>query len=212
MSGQPKKHALPEGVYGITSGDYGLTQVESAKLLLEAGIRMIQYREKKASSKKMYEEALAIRRLCDEYGATFIVDDRVDIALAVGADGVHVGRDDLPPSVVREIFPEGIIGVSACTVEEATEAEAAGATYLGVGSIYPSPTKPDSEVIGEEGLRRILERVRTPVYAIGGIRLEHVRRLRSLGVKGVVAISAILAQKDPLEAAKSFVREWAEAK
>lgn len=203
---------LPEGLYGITSGDYGLKQVEAARVLLEAGVKILQYREEKASSRKMYEEALEIKRLCQKYGAIFIVDNRVDIALAVDADGVHVGQDDLPARVVKEIFPGKIVGVSAQTVEQALEAEAAGASYLGVGSVYPSPTKPDSKVIGEEGLKEIVDRVKVPVYAIGGIRLEHVKKLKKLGVRGVAAISAVLAEPDPLTAAKRFIGEWAEAK
>ncbi|MEM0119971.1 MAG: thiamine phosphate synthase [Thermoprotei archaeon] len=199
---------LPEGVYGITSGDFHYTQVEVARILLKAGVRIIQYREKKAPAKRMYEEALEIKRLCAQYGAKFIVNDRVDLALSVEADGVHIGQDDLPLTAVKKILPGGLIGVSARTVEQALEAEALGATYLGVGSIYPTTTKGDAQYTGEEGLKNILEKVSIPVYAIGGIKLEHVCRLKSFGVRGVAVISAILGEPDPMQAAKRFVEEW----
>ncbi|PSO06348.1 thiamine phosphate synthase, partial [Candidatus Marsarchaeota G2 archaeon BE_D] len=108
----------------------------------------------------------------------------------------------------RRVFPHGIIGVSARSVEEALAAEANGATYLGVGSVYPTNTKADTKLIGEEGLRSILGRVSIPVYAIGGIKLEHLRKLKAYGVKGVAVVSAILGDADPREAAKRFVSEW----
>ncbi|PSO06253.1 hypothetical protein B9Q04_16980, partial [Candidatus Marsarchaeota G2 archaeon BE_D] len=106
------------------------------------------------------------------------------------------------------VFPNGIIGVSARSVEEALAAEANGATYLGVGSVYLTNTKADTKLIGEEGLMSILGRVSIPVYAIGGIKLEHLRKLKAYGVKGVAVVSAILGDVDPREAAKRFVSEW----
>jgi len=199
---------LPGGVYGITSADFGGTHVEAARMLLEGGVKIIQYREKHASTRRMFEEASEIRKLCSEFGAVFIVNDRVDIALAVGADGVHLGQDDLPLGAARRVFPNGIIGVSARSVEEALAAEANGATYLGVGSVYLTNTKADTKLIGEEGLMSILGRVSIPVYAIGGIKLEHLRKLKAYGVKGVAVVSAILGDVDPREAAKRFVSEW----
>lgn len=199
---------LPGGVYGITSADFGGSHVEAARMLLEGGVKIIQYREKHASTRRMFEEAREIRRLCLDWGAVFIVNDRVDVALAVGADGVHLGQDDLPLTAARRLLPEGIIGVSARSVDEALAAEANGATYLGVGSVYPTHTKADTELIGEEGLKSILGRVRIPVYAIGGIRLEHLKRLKAYGVRGVAVISAILGDADPRGAARRFVSEW----
>jgi thiamine-phosphate pyrophosphorylase len=199
---------LPGGVYGITSTAYGLTHTECAKILLEAGVRIIQYREKNASTRKMYGDACAIKTLCERHGAVFIVNDRLDIALAVGAHGVHLGQDDLPLAEARRLFPEGIIGVSAHTLDQALEAEAGGADYLGVGSVYPTNTKGDAHLIGEDGLARIVGGVRIPVYAIGGIGVHNIRALKALGVKGVAVVSGILADGNPAAAAKRFVDGW----
>ena len=192
------------GVYFITSSEFGWTHEELAKMALEAGVRIIQFREKNMSTKRMFEIARRLRKMTDEYGATFIVNDRVDLALAVGADGVHVGQDDLPAEVVREIF-DGIIGVSAHTVDEAKRAERF-ADYLGVGPVFGTKTKKDAkEPIGVEGLRRIVRSVSIPVIAIGGINRSNVLEVLKAGVAGVAVISAIAGAKDPKEEAKRLV-------
>ena len=192
------------GVYFITSSEFGWTHEELAKMALEAGVRIIQFREKNMSTKRMFEIARRLRKMTDEYGATFIVNDRVDLALAVGADGVHVGQDDLPAEVVREIF-DGIIGVSAHTVDEAKRAERF-ADYLGVGPVFGTKTKKDAkEPIGVEGLREIVLSVSIPVVAIGGINRNNVLEVLKAGVAGVAVISAIAGAKDPKEEAKRLV-------
>lgn len=198
----------PPGIYGITSGEFGMGHREAARIMLEAGIRIIQYREKSAPARAMADDARAIRELCASYGATFIVDDRVDIAYASGADGVHLGQDDLPIDIARRLIGDAIVGASAGTPEEARRAEEEGADYVGAGSVFPTSTKGDAHVIGIGGLRAIVGSVHIPVYAIGGIKLEHVRALRSIGVHGVAVISAILGSPDPPAAARAFVREW----
>jgi len=192
------------GVYFITSSEFGWTHEELAKMTLEAGVRIIQFREKKMSTKRMFEIARRLRKMTEEYDATFIVNDRVDLALAVGADGVHVGQDDLPVEVVREIF-DGIIGVSAHTVDEAKRAERF-ADYLGVGPVFGTKTKKDArEPIGVEGLRKIVRSVSIPVVAIGGINRSNVLEVLKTGVVGVAVISAIAGAKDPKEEAKRLV-------
>ncbi|PMP73186.1 MAG: thiamine phosphate synthase [Aciduliprofundum sp.] len=198
---------LPSGIYGITSRDFGYTHVESAEILLRAGIRIIQYREKNASTRTMLDEARKIKNLCREYGAIFIVNDRMDIALAVEADGIHVGQDDMPLSIVKKFF-NGIVGVSASNISEALEAQKGGADYLGVGSIFPTGTKKDSEVIGLEVLGEIAKSVRIPIYAIGGITLENLRELKKFNIHGVAVISAILGSNEPISTARKFLEEW----
>jgi thiamine-phosphate pyrophosphorylase len=198
---------LPEGIYGITSRDFGLTHIESARVLLRAGIKIIQYREKEASTRRMLEEAREIKKLCMDHGAIFIVNDRMDIALAVEADGIHIGQDDMPLEIVKRFF-HGIVGVSASNLREAMEAQKGGADYLGVGSIYPTGTKKDSEIIGIDVLREIARNVNIPIYAIGGINLDNLANIKKLKIHGVAVISAILASKDPENIARRFLEEW----
>jgi len=200
--------SLPEGIYGITTRGWGFSHESSAQLLLEAGVRIIQYREKGSTTADMVFTAKKLKEICQSYGAVFIVNDRVDVAYASEADGVHLGHEDLPISAAREILGGAVIGASASSVDEGLAAERAGATYIGAGSIFPSSTKPEEGLLGLEGLKRLLTSVKLPVYAIGGIKLEHVKLLKGLGVRGVAVISAIFSARDPREQAKRFVSEW----
>ncbi|WP_291766745.1 thiamine phosphate synthase [Caldivirga sp. UBA161] len=203
---------LPRGIYGITDDSYNVkSHVDAAKVFLEGGVRIIQYRRKEGSIRQMLNEAKEIRKLCSQYGAVMIVDDRVDIAILSDADGVHVGLEDAPVDEVKRRFSGIIIGASASTIDEAKEGERAGADYLGAGSIFPSPTKPDYRILGLEGLRKVTQVVSIPVYAIGGITLESIPAIKATGAWGAAVISGILAAKDPLEMAKRFVKAWDEA-
>jgi thiamine-phosphate pyrophosphorylase len=200
---------LPRGIYGITDTSYTVkSHVEAAKAFLEGGVRIVQYRRKEGSIRVMLEEAREIRRLCNEYGAVFIVDDRVDIAILSDADGVHVGLDDAPVDAIRSRFGGLVIGASASTVEEAVQGKNAGANYIGAGSVFPSPTRPDYRVTGLDGLRRIVAAVDIPVYAIGGITLETLPAIKATGAWGAAVISGILAAKDPVKMARAFVETW----
>ncbi|MFQ1020484.1 thiamine phosphate synthase [Tardisphaera saccharovorans] len=200
---------LPKGLYGITVRRWGHDHATSAKLLLEAGARIIQYREKEPlSAREMIAQAKKVKELCESYGALFIVNDRVDVAYASEADGVHVGQEDFPAGIARKMLGDAIIGVSASTVSEGVKAEEDGADYVGAGSVFPSSTKPEERILGIEGLKQLVGLVKIPVYAIGGIRLEHVRMLKGLGVAGVAVISAIFASEEPRKVARSFVEEW----
>lgn len=199
---------LPMGIYGITSRDFGKTHLESAKILLEAGIKIIQYREKTASTRTMFSDAKEIKKLCREYNALFIVNDRVDIALASDADGVHLGQEDMPIEIAKKILPGKIIGISVSNTKETLEAQHNGADYLGAGSIFPTGTKKDSTVIGLEKLGEIMSVARVPVYAIGGITLENLDMVKKYNVHGVAVISAILASDDPAKTAREFIRRW----
>ena len=139
---------LPEGLYGITVRAWGFDHERSAQVLLEAGARIIQYREKELGVREMIKQARQVRELCRSYGAVFIVDDRVDVAYASEADGVHLGQEDFPADIARKLLGDAIIGVSASTPQEGVEAEKNGADYIGAGSIFPSSTQPEERVLG----------------------------------------------------------------
>jgi len=192
------------GVYFITDSRFGYTHEELAEKALRVGVRTIQFREKKLSTKRMYEIGKRIRELTKEYGALFFVNDRIDVALVVDADGVHIGQDDMPAEVAREVFP-GYIGVSASSIEEAKKDEKY-ADYLGVGPVFPTKTKEDAgEAIGVEGLGKIVENVKVPVVAIGSINIENAVEVLKTGVAGIAVISAIAAAEDPEKSARELV-------
>ncbi len=196
-------------LYVITDATFrGRTHEEVARAALEGGATVLQFREKRASTRALYETALRLRRLCAEFGVPFIVNDRVDIALAVDADGVHVGPDDLPVAVARRILgPHRIVGASAGTVEEALQAQEEGANYLGVGAIYATGTKPDAGApIGPQALREIVRAVRIPVVGIGGISVHNLAEVIGAGAAGVAVISAVAAAEDMLRATRALRR------
>ena len=170
--------------------------VKSVEDALRGGATSIQLRLKDSSTREMIEVGKAIRRLTRDYGALYFVDDRVDVALATDADGVQLGPEDMPIVIAKEIAPNLIIGASVYSVDEAVEAEKEGASFLGAGSVFPSPTKPDARVIGLDGLRRIVESVRIPVVAIGGINKDNVEAVLRTGVAGVAVISAVMGAED----------------
>ena len=171
-------------------------EVESVRQALEGGATAIQMRIKDASTREMYEIGRELRKLTNEYDALFFVDDRIDVALAVNADGVQLGPEDMPIEVAKEIAPNLLIGASVYSLEEALDAEAKGADYLGAGSVFPTKTKSDVRVIGLEGLRRIVESVSIPVVAIGGINRENAREVLKTGVDGIAVISAVMGAND----------------
>ncbi len=175
--------------------------VDVARQALEAGVKVIQYREKRKSGKEMYREAMEIVELCRSYDAVMIVDDRVDIAMAVEADGVHVGQEDIPYERVREIF-SGILGVSVKSVEQAKKAEPF-ADYLGAGAVFPTKTK-DSSVIGIEGLKKIVESVKIPVVGIGGINEKNITEVVRAGASPAV-VSAVSHARDVKKAARKLI-------
>ncbi len=168
---------------------------------LEGGATAIQMRIKNAPTREMVEIGKGLRKLTDEYGALFFVDDRVDVALAVSADGVQVGPDDMPVPLVKEMAPNLLIGASIYSLEEAVKAEREGADYLGAGAVFPTRTKADARYLGLDGLKTILETVKIPVVAIGGINHENVREVLRLGVDGIAVISAIVGAPDVKRAA-----------
>lgn len=172
---------------------------------VKGGVTIVQLREKNSSGKIFYEKALRLKELLSHYQVPLIINDRVDIALAVNADGVHVGQDDLPLTSVRKIVPESmIVGVSVSNVEEAKEAEKNGANYIGVGSIYPTQTKSDAKIIPEGMLEKVANSVSIPAVAIGGIHLDNVQTIIHSGISGIAVVSSIMEAKNPKQAAQLF--------
>lgn len=166
---------------------------------------MVQLREKNLDDAHFLAEARALQQLCREYRVPFLINDRVDICLAVGADGVHVGQSDMEAGDVRaKLGPDKIIGVTAKTVEQAMLAEQRGVNYLGVGAVFPTGTKSDTSVIDHRTLREICAAVSIPVVAIGGISQDNVGILRGSGIDGIAVVSAVYGQKDVRRAAETL--------
>ncbi len=200
------RRPLDLSVYVITdrrlAGDRSILDVVRAAI--RGGATVIQLREKEATTREMVELGQALLQITREAGVPLIVNDRVDVALAIDADGVHVGQDDMPAAIARRLIgPDKILGVSAETVEEALAAQRDGADYLGVGDIYGTTTKPDAgPPIGLEGLRRIVEAVTIPCVGIGGITPENAAAVVKAGAAGVAVVSAVMAAPDPEEATR----------
>ena len=165
----------------------------------------MQLREKKLDEESFLKEAIEIKELCRRYNVPFVINDNVDIALEMDADGVHVGQSDMEALDVRaKLGPDKIIGVSAQTVEQAILAEKHGADYLGVGAVFPTGSKDDAEEVTFETLKAICQAVKIPVIAIGGISKVNVLELAGSGICGIAVISAIFAAKDIEEATKEL--------
>jgi thiamine-phosphate pyrophosphorylase len=181
--------------------------VDVVRSALEAGAPAVQLRAKDRGARDLAELARTLRRETSARGALFFVNDRVDVALAVEADGVHLGPEDPPLQAVRRIAPPGfLIGMSTDDPDEAREAERLGADYLGVGTIWPTPSKPDAGAsIGPEGLARVARAVSIPVVGIGGVTLDRVPLLRDTGVAGVAVIGAVMEADDPIEAVRRIL-------
>jgi thiamine-phosphate pyrophosphorylase len=187
----------------------GRSHLEVAEAAIAGGADVLQLRDKEASGGRLYREALQLRVLTRDAKVPFIVNDRLDIALAVDADGVHVGQSDLPASVVRRVMGPGkILGVSVDTVEEAAQAEKDGADYLGVGPVFEARgTKPDAgEPVGLDRIARIRRHCRLPIVAIGGIDAGNARKVREAGADGAAVISAIVSADDIAGAARRLKR------
>ncbi|MGY0836704.1 thiamine phosphate synthase [Aerococcus urinaeequi] len=169
--------------------DVFLQVVEEA---IKAGVTLVQYRDKTATSRDAYALALKLKAITDRYAVPLIIDDRVDLALAVDAAGVHIGDDELPVDVVRKLIGSNkILGVSAKTIDRAKEAYQQGADYLGVGAIFPTTTK-DSSLVTKETLRTITSKVPIPIVAIGGIHLDNMDELKDTGIAGISVVSEIM--------------------
>lgn len=175
----------------------GRALLDCVREALDGGVTLVQYRAKTASSAEMYAEALQLKALCDSFKVPLIINDRLDIAMAVGAAGVHLGQDDLPCAAARKILGEDyIIGVSAHNPAEAKAALQSGADYLGCGAVFGTATKADVKKLGTEELTAICREKGLPVVGIGGVTADNYREVRVAGADGAAIVSGILAQPD----------------
>lgn len=191
-------------LYAVTDRTWlgGASLSWAVKEALTGGITLLQLREKKLTDREMLQEAQELLPLCHRHGVPLIINDRVQVALDAGADGVHLGQEDMSPREARAILgPDAIIGVSARTVESAQRAEQEGADYLGVGAVFSTSTKTDAQNISPETLRQICQAVHIPVVAIGGIGPDNILELLGCGIQGVAVVSSIFAQKNIAQAA-----------
>ena len=197
-------------LYGITDRYWlnGRPLIHDVQLALEGGVTMIQLREKNLDEESFYREAIEIKELCKKFHVPFIINDNVELAKKVDADGVHVGQNDMAAQDVRAIIgPDKILGVSTQTVEEALLAQKMGADYLGVGAVFPTGSKDHCWVLSHDLCREICSAVTIPVVAIGGINLGNISKLSGLGFSGISLISAIFGQSDIKSAAMKLKEE-----
>ena len=193
------KPAIDYSIYLVTDEAclHGRPLLKCVEKALAAGVTLVQYRAKAADGGVLYAEACRLKELCDKYNVPLIINDRLDIALAVGAAGVHLGQDDLPCAVARRLLGEDfIIGVSAHNPAEAVQAVSEGADYLGCGAVFGTATKHDVAKLGLENLRAIRKAVAVPMVGIGGITADNYAEVLATGADGAAIVSGILAQDD----------------
>lgn len=201
------KNKIDYTLYLCTDRDLmsSATIEENVELAIKGGCTVIQLREKNCSSKEFYDLAVSVKKITDKYNVPLIINDRVDIAMAVDAAGVHIGQSDLPADVVRRIIGDDkIIGVSTAKLEEALKAVKDGADYLGVGAMYSTDTKTDARPVTMEELKEIRKNVNIPIVVIGGINMNTLGNFKNMGIDGLAVVSAIVAQPDVEKAAKDM--------
>lgn len=202
------KPAIDYSIYLVTDEAclHGRPLLECVEEALAAGVTLVQYRAKAADGGVLYAEACRLKELCDKYSVPLIINDRLDIALAVGAAGVHLGQDDLPCAVARRLLGEDfIIGVSAHNPAEAVQAVSEGADYLGCGAVFGTATKHDVAKLGLENLHAIRKAVAVPMVGIGGITADNYAEVLATGADGAAIVSGILAQDDIGSVVKKLV-------
>jgi thiamine-phosphate pyrophosphorylase len=173
---------------------------------LQGGAGIVQLRDKTGSKREILGKAKALRSLTRRYGALFIVNDHIDIALAADADGVHLGQDDLPLPEARKIMGSRIVGISTHSIEQAKEAERGGADYIGVGPVFPTRTKPDAAAVTVSLVRQAAREIRIPFFAIGGIKLDNADEVLAAGAKRICAVSEIVGSADVRGTCEAFLR------
>lgn len=176
---------------------------------LKGGVSVVQLREKKAETLDFYNLALKVKEITQKYNVPLIINDRIDIALAIDADGVHVGQSDMPAKTARSMIGEDkILGVSAANIKEAKKAQRDSADYIGVGAVYPTNTKDNATSVPKKELKEIVKSVDIPVVAIGGITQENAHKLNDCGIDGLSVVSAIMEAKNPKIASKNLLKEF----
>jgi thiamine-phosphate pyrophosphorylase len=202
------KHNMDFTLYLVTDRRWlgEKTLWDGVEEAIRGGATLVQLREKEISSKEYFELAQRVKEVTDRHGIPLIINDRIDIALAIDADGVHLGPEDLPVPIARRLLGDGkIIGSSAASVDEALLFQAQGADYLGVGAVFPTATKRGTEKVSLDDLRGIKAAVHIPVVAIGGIKAENAQPVMETGVDGVAVVSAIMDQTNIREAARQLL-------
>ena len=182
------------------------SHMELARLAIKGGADTIQFRQKTGATREMIEIVRQLKQLCLDSGVTLIVNDRIDVAIAAEADGVHLGQDDFPIPLARKLLGESsIIGGSAVTLEEAQKCLAEGADYIGFGPVYPTTSKADAgPVTGIKLLKQAVEAIPLPIIAIGGISVENAPEVMQAGARGIAVISAVCCQEDPEQATRAL--------
>lgn len=201
-------------LYAVTDRSWlnGKTLYEQVEAVLRGGVSMIQLREKHLAEEELLREALEIQKLCRKYNVPFLINDDVELAKEINADGVHVGQKDMQAAEARRILgPDRIIGVSARTVEQAQEAQDCGADYLGVGAVFHTGTKKDAKDISFDTLKQICASVSVPAVAIGGITADNLYKLAGSGIRGAAVVSALFAADNPEKAAELLRKECEKA-
>ena len=173
---------------------------------IKGGVSVVQIREKTAETLDFYNLALKVKEITTKYNVPLIINDRVDIALAIDADGVHVGQSDMPCEVTRKLIgTDKILGVSAATITEAKKAQKDGADYIGTGAVFPTATKDDAPSITKQNLKEIVESIDIPVVAIGGINNDNASELTDTGIAGLSVVRAIMSADDPKKASEELL-------
>ncbi|MBN2301411.1 MAG: thiamine phosphate synthase [Lentisphaerae bacterium] len=196
------------GLYVVTSAEFsaGRGTIPIVKSALAAGVKLIQLREKNSTMRELINLGRTVRDMTARAGALLIINDRIDIAMAIGADGVHLGRNDLPTREARAIAPDMIIGASTHNRSEALSAEADGASYVNLGPVFPTKTKDHLDsFIGMEGVKEISKLLSIPFTVMGGIKKNHIPDLVSLGVRTIAVVTAVTAAPDPEKAARELL-------
>ena len=196
------------GLYVVITEAFcgGRSALDVLRACMDAGVRLVQLREKDLDARALFQRAEAFRRITADAGALLIIDDRVDIALASGADGVHLGQSDLPIAAARAIAPDLILGASSHDLEEALAAQAAGASYVNIGPIFATQTKHVATgVIGPEAITQIAPHLQIPFTCMGGLKLHNVHEVLARGARHVAVVTAVTAAPDPPQAARELI-------
>lgn len=215
MTSSSPRQASLQGLYVILDigAMRGRLPEEALREAIAGGARLFQYRDKTSSMREAYQQACRLRQIAADAGATFIVNDRCDLALAVEADGVHLGQEDLPLAHARAIMGrQKLIGISTHRPEQVLDATVGGADYIGFGPIFRTSTKPDHEpIVGIEGIHKVRSLTSLPLFAIGGITLDTAGSIVEAGADGVAVISAIWSSEDIARTVELFIRQLSQA-
>ncbi|MBE6496321.1 MAG: thiamine phosphate synthase [Methanobrevibacter thaueri] len=200
-------NSLDLSLYLVTDNSDNVEKfLETIEEGIKGGVSVVQIREKTADTLDFYNLALKVKEITTKYNVPLIINDRVDVALAIDADGVHVGQSDMPCDVTRKLIGnDKILGVSAATIEEAQKAEMDGADYIGTGAVFPTATKDDAPKITKKDLKEVVDSIDIPVVAIGGITLDNAHELKDTGIAGLSVVSAIMSAENPKKASEELL-------